>query len=166
MITERYYKLYNDKNNPTDSNLCELFETIGIKNIFSERNPDVFFTNFVLCYRTNTSPMSGSFNNKWAENCSEYFVRLVNIIEPKVIICLGKSVYYSVMKTANVSLPRKSYNTIIETYAQKTKIGDVSCMVFPVAHCGAFGTMNRNRGSGETGLTLQKKDWLKIVPNI
>ncbi len=163
--TKRYYEM-NTSIFTTDSNLCELFESIGIKNIASERNLRVFFTNFVLCYRTKESPTSGSFNNKWAENCSEYFVRLVNIIEPKVIICLGKSVCYSVMKAANVSLPRKSYNAIIETCAQKAKIGNVSCMIFPMAHCGTFGTMNRNRGPGENGLSLQKKDWLKIVPYI
>ena len=163
--TKRYYEL-NQSLFTTDSNLCELFETIGIKNIACKREPRVFFTNFVLCYRTKESSMSGSFNNKWADNCSEYFVRLVNIIEPKVTICLGKSVFRSVMKAANMSLPRKNYNTIIETCTQKVKIGNVTCMVFPMAHCGTLGTFNRNRGSIETGLTLQKKDWLKILQYI
>ncbi len=163
--TKRYYEL-NQSLFTTDSNLCELFETIGIKNIAWERDSRVFFTNFVLCYRTKESSMSRGFNYKWADNCSEYFVRLVNIIEPKVIICLGKSVFRSVMKAADMPMLKKSYNQIIEDGAQKARIGDVICMVFPMAHCGTLGTMNRNRVSKETGLTLQKEDWKKILEYI
>ena len=38
--------------------------------------------------------------------------------------------------------------------------------IFAEAHCGAMGTLNRNRlkdPDGETGIALQMKDWTRIV---
>ena len=35
-------------------------------------------------------------------------------------------------------------------------------LVFAEAHCGYFGTVNRARGSGKTGMEIQLEDWKKI----
>jgi hypothetical protein len=35
-------------------------------------------------------------------------------------------------------------------------------LFFAEAHCGYFGTVNRNRGSDQHGLVLQKEDWKRI----
>ena len=56
-----------------------------------------------------------------------------------------------------------SYNSFIErrkpiSIAVK---GGASVTVFPLAHCGSLGTMNRNAdcGKSSTDLTKQKEDW-------
>ena len=93
---------YPYEKNPTDKNLCRLFDVLGDSfNIKEYNNPKVFFSNFVLCYRKNTR-ISGGFRQRWARNCSEYFLRLVSIIQPKVIICLGRSVFDAVIKALNL----------------------------------------------------------------
>ena len=153
----------SESKSDTDKNLCKLFKEIGeVVDSGTDRNRNVFFTNFVLCYRKPEHRISGGFKQRWASNCSEYFVRLVEIIQPKVIICLGRSVYANVMKAAGLNAPRGSYNDIIELGGKFAQFGDHKCMIFPEAHCGVFGTNNRNRGKNATGIELQKNDWKKI----
>ena len=153
-----------DNDNPTDMNLCNLFASIG-ENIGPKpiNNTNVFFTNFVLCYRTANNSISGGFRQKWAANCAPYFSRLVQIVEPKVIICLGRAVFYNVLKTAGEKLPHKKYNDIIALGAHKVCFGQHECKVFPVAHCGVLGTNNRNKGLAiQDKLDIQITDWQKI----
>ena len=155
---------YMEKNdNPTDIHLCELFDSIGY-NICSVKHEDLFFTNFVLCYRC--KGLSGGFRQKWADNCSEYFIRLVKIIQPKIIICLGRSVYNSVMKSFGEKPLTGKYNSIIEKGAVSINIGDFCVSVFPMAHCGVLGTYNRNRADNNIkdkgSLEKQIQDWEAI----
>ena len=146
----------------TDQNLCELFDKLGEKyNIRNHNNRNVFFTNFVLCYRASQN-ISGGFRQKWANNCSEYFERLVEIIQPKVIICLGRNVFDAVVRVAGLEPPRHKYNDTIQKGELILTFNDTTCVVFPMAHCGVFGTNNRNKGCNYRGLTLQKSDWGKI----
>lgn len=157
-----------DSDNPTDMNLCELFESIGEpvgKKYIN--NTNVFFTNFVLCYREGESGISGGFKQKWGNNCSPFFERLVRIIEPKIIICLGRAVYYNVLKTAKMKCQHGKYNDIITGGPITADFGGHSCKVFPVAHCGALGTANRNKGNTYSEkLELQKQDWARIKAEI
>ena len=147
----------------TDINLIRLFDeclgiTIGPQYV---SNPKLFFTNFVMCYRKQDERISSGFKKSWANNCKEYFIKLVNIIEPKIVICLGRSVFDSVLKAAGKPTLKGSYNVIIERSYQILKIGNVECAVFPVAHCGTFGTLNRNEKKNDS-LEIQKKDWRRI----
>ena len=152
--------------NPTDCNLVKLFQSIGYD--ITKPNDKIFFTNFVLGYRTGR--ISGGFQNTWAKQDRAFFPRLVDIIKPKVILCLGKSTYKAVMKAMDLPIPKavSRYNTFLESSCNPQKItfsnGQTSC-IFALAHCGSFGTMNRNRGSivskGDR-LELQKRDWAKI----
>lgn len=152
---------YMDNNkSKTDKNLCKLFECIGYKNIRKDITQDLFFTNFVLCYRE--KGCSGSFKQRWANNCSTYFIRLVKIIQPKIIICLGRSVYYSVMRAFGQKVSYGKYNDIIEKGEQTVCIDDFSVHIFPMAHCGTMGTNNRNKGTNCKELDLQRKDWEAI----
>ena len=161
----RYCLDYMQKNeNSTDKNLCELFKSIG-ENVRKD-NPRVFFTNYVLCYRAGNSSISGGFKQKWGNNCSPFFERLVRIIKPNVIICLGRAVYYNVLKTAKMKCQRGKYNDIITGGFVTADFGGHRCNVFPVAHCGALGTANRNKGSYFKELELQKQDWARIKANI
>ena len=155
-----------DSKNPTDLALIELFHSIGM-NI---RKPDrrVFFTNFVLGYRT--GKISGGFQKKWAAQDSKFFPRLVEIIKPKVILCLGKSTYKAVMQAMGQKIPKgvARYNAFLESSGNPQEItlpNGQAAYIFALAHCGSFGTINRNRGSivsREKRLELQKQDWEKI----
>ena len=90
---------------------------------------DLFFTNICLGYRSQGA--SGKLKPEWIKKDIGYLKELIEILEPKVIICLAKGKVVT---------------------------------VFAMAHCGAVGTMNRNRGAltGDDKLALQKKDWSAI----
>lgn len=152
--------------NPTDLALIELFRSIGYD--ITSPNDKLFFTNFVLGYRT--GKISGGFQREWAEHDSAFFPRLAEIIKPKVILCLGKSTYKVAMKAMGQTIPKGVawYNAFLESSFNPQEItfsNGQAAYIFALAHCGSFGTMNRNRGSivsKEDRLELQKRDWVKI----
>lgn len=85
-----------------------------------------------------------------------------------MIICLGKETFKGVKKAFAIAcdLNKISYNKFI-TQENPQRICFANGKVVPVfamAHCGAVGTMNRNRGAltGDDKLALQKKDWSAI----
>lgn len=156
-------------NNPsiTDKRLMELFCEIG----FDVRYPckDVFFTNFILGYRN--KGCSGGYQNVWAEHDKGYFHELANIIEPKVILCLARTTFEGVLSAFDVKLKPGigNYNQFIESERNPVPVtleNGQLIHVFALAHCGALGTLNRNRGSekSEDILALQKQDWKRIIP--
>ena len=156
-----------DPDNPTDTNLAKLFQSIGI-DISSEveMNSDLFFTNFVLGYR-NTG-LSGGFKQRWLRENKDFFFRLVDIIEPEVIICLGRHVFEGVMMAFDQKVKIKNYNEWITGDRNPVEImlsSGKKAGVFAMAHCGVMGTLNRNRkkdSDGTTGIALQEKDWSRI----
>ena len=156
------------KNNEsiTDKNLQKLFKVIDKDLDISQSCADLFFTNFVLGYRT--GKISGNFKKAWADKDSEYFRELVKIIEPKVVLCLGRSTYEAVMQALepDKKLRIRRYNAFIESEDNPRMVyleSGKELAVFALAHCGAIGTMNRNRGNKDAkGLDLQEKDWKRI----
>ena len=151
----------------TDNNLVKLFSSLGY-NISSgaPRNPDLFFTNFVLGYRN--KGFSGKNTSRWFNECKDFFSRLVNIIEPKVVICLGRHTFRGVMMAFEQKVKIGNYNAFItgrDNPVSVTLSSGQKAYVFAVAHCGAMGTLNRNRLKnldGATGIDLQVKDWARI----
>ena len=151
----------------TDENLIKLFSSIGYT-VSSEApwNPNLFFTNFVLGYRN--KGFSGSFRSRWLIENKDFFSRLANIIEPKVIICLGRNAFRGVMMAFDQKVELGNYNAFITGENNPIEItlhSGKKTHVFAEAHCGAMGTLNRNRlkSPGEaTGIPLQIKDWAKI----
>ena len=155
-----------DNDSITDKNLAQLFRELKPDLDISQPCEDLFFTNFVLGYRTGN--ISGNFKKAWARKDSKYFRELVNIIEPKVVLCLGRSTYEAVIQVLD---PQKKlrigrYNAFIESGDNPRTVlleSGKEAAVFALAHCGAVGTMNRNRGYEHAkGLDLQKKDWERI----
>ena len=148
-------------------NLTELFHSIGYEIGEGERwNPDLFFTNFVLGYRN--KGLSGHFKRRWLRENKDFFLRLANIVEPEIIICLGRNVFDGVMMAFDEKVRFKGYNAFLTGKDNPVAV-TLSCgkqvYVFAQAHCGAMGTLDRNRPkdpSGATGLELQKKDWSKM----
>ena len=88
------------------------------------------------------------------------------IIEPKVILCLGRSTFEGVLSAFDVKLSSriKDYNTFIESANNPVTVSLESrntAYVFALAHCGAMGTLNRN-SKKSTDLEKQLADWRKI----
>ena len=150
--------------NLTDWNLAKLFHEIGYD--ITKPCRDLFFTNFVLGCRNYN--ISGGFRKEWARHDEPYFYRLVNIIEPSVVLCLGKATFCAVLHSFGLDKQIRvgRYNTFIEGPQNPVEVmlpSGKQLHVFALAHCGAIGTMNRNRGSQfKTGLELQIEDWKRI----
>ena len=148
---------------PTDIHLAELFKVLHFDDIVGTKYDDLFFTNLVLGYRVKGS--SGDCHQEWMKRDLKFFYRLVHILQPKVILCLGRNTFEGVLSAFGIDSPIMglSYNSFIErrkpiSIAVK---GGASVIVFPLAHCGSLGTMNRNAdyGKSSTDLTKQKEDW-------
>lgn len=136
----------------TDDNLIKLFEVLGYKDsntIKNKRIDDLFFTNFSLGYRTGKD--SGSMSKALMMKDSDYFKRLCDILEPKNILCLGRLTYECVYESLTGEQSRKlgigNYNDYIASgkFEDLEKYTDFECRIFPLAHCGYMGTMNRNK---------------------
>lgn len=159
------YHYLDGNHNPTDSNLVKLFKHIGYDITIPE--PDLFFTNFVLGYRS--KGLSGNFDSTWIRDCKEYFYRLANIIQPKIILCLGRTTFEGVLSAFDVQQKIKSYNRFIESECNPVSVtlqNGQTVFLFALAHCGALGTLNRNRGKGKLDdkLSVQYHDWEQIIP--
>ncbi len=147
----------------TDQNLITLF-LASLNRTITEPCDDLFFTNFVLGYRTHGT--SGNYQKEWAEHDSAFFKELVEIIEPKVILCLGKATFRAVLTSlAPDQKPRiGGYNKYIESSRNPISVATSSGMniaVFALAHCGVMGTLNRN-GKKNLDLDQQIADWKRI----
>ena len=154
------------QNNPslTDANLTRLFRVLGYD--ITKPCPELFFTNLVLGYRS--KGLSGGYRKAWADQDKGYFEELANIIEPNVILCLGRSTFEGVLAAFGVKPIIEDYNEFIESASNPTDVNLESgkrVSVFALAHCGAMGTLNRNRKKN-TDLTRQIEDWHRIIPYI
>jgi hypothetical protein len=157
----------------TDNNLAVLFQILGYD--IHKKQPDLFFTNFVLGYRNHGT--SGPFRQKWLRDDAPYFKRLAEIIEPETIICLGKNTFEGVMFALTGKMERiRGFNRFLdggENYRAAALPSGKPVRVYAVAHCGTIGTMNRNRGKkAEDGsnlsskeIAVQKQDWERIKAN-
>lgn len=155
---------------PTDSNLKELFHVLGYD--ITKKEPDLFFTNFILGYREHGT--SGGFRQQWIRDDAPYFKRLTEIIDPEMIICLGKNTFEGVMFALTGKMERiQGFNRFLdsgENYRTAALPSGKSVRVYAVAHCGTIGTMNRNRGKkNEDGsprsskdIAIQIQDWKRI----
>jgi hypothetical protein len=153
----------------TDEHLIALFSSLGLGYDISDgrpHNPDLFFTNFVLGYRN--KGFSGGFKQRWLRENKDFFRRLAEIIEPEIIICLGRNAFHGVMMGYGQKVRFRSYNAFIVSKENPVELSFPSgkrAYVFAEAHCGAMGTLNRSRlkdPKGITGLKLQEKDWQHI----
>ena len=157
---------HHDPNSITDCNLVELFRSIGIQIDKGARDPRLFFTNFVLGYRNHR--LTGGFKSRWIRENEGFFLRLAEIISPQIIICLGRNVFTGVMRSLGKPVRMGNYNAIItgsQNPVTVTLPSGKKTYIFAIAHCGAIGTLNRNRlkePSGKKGIDLQKEDWARI----
>ena len=150
---DHYYK--NDIHdrelvNPTERHLCILFSCLGEKYEITKYNPRLFFTNYLLGYRSGSQ--TGNMTKKMLGKDKRAFETLVDIVQPKVIICLGKIVSEMVIGSRIKGFKNKLDAGVIT--ANYPKNNDIR--VYCVGHCGNWGVSNRG------GLNDMKKDWENI----
>jgi uracil-DNA glycosylase family 4 len=142
--------------NPTNEHLEELLNHIGIKIEKPGRiqQQKIFLTNFILCLKK--GGLQAKVDRQWITNCGmSFFYPLIKIVNPKIVIGLGRNVSEAILKLFNASYPKHGrYNLVTEKMS--FKLTDTTTL-FPVYHCGA-GSTNRNRKMIE-----QKKDWERIL---
>ena len=149
-----------DPDSITDQNLCTLLASIGKP--AEKKNPDLFLTNLALGYRN--KGLTGDFRSEWLRECEPFFRRLVDIVDPQIIICLGRRVFAGVTRAMGIRIKIGRYNDFIESAENPVEIG--GRLVFAEAHCGYFGTFNRARGTGRDGMEILIADWKRIKARI
>jgi hypothetical protein len=144
----------------TDRNLIDFFAAIHYPDIDCIRYPDLFFTNFNLGYRTTRG--SGGMTEELMEADAVYVMRLINILKPEKILCLGELVTKATAKLLFGTVPKyKDFNTFVD---------DSGCImtyhgacftsrVYPLFHPGYYG-VNLNRTGG---YDRHIKDWERII---
>lgn len=143
----------------TDINLVKCLSFIGYEDALHVRYPDLFFTNLVPGYRKE-SKSTGGFKAAWVtKQVKDDFRELVEVLNPKVIICLGKDTFKQVCQLYGKKgvLQRKNWNTYLSDQAVPVEIedGGRTIYVFASAHPGYFGMKNR-------GQENVYEDWKRI----
>ena len=167
----------------TDENLIAYFKQLGsgFENI-EEPNSKLFFTNLCLGYRSDG--FTGGFRRKWLKEDLQYFYKkaadpdkepcLLEILRPKIVICLGKEVYCALYNalTGTRSDGREFYVNLEsgKNYFEEKPYGE-TIRFYGLAHPGNMGTANRYTKSdgykkgepaGGEGRKLQEEDWRAV----
>jgi hypothetical protein len=151
----------DDECNPTCRNLSELFKEINI-DIGTPKDPNktanVHFTNIIPFLRT--GPMQGSLEKILTQDViNEYAYNftgpLIAIVEPRIIITLGKSAFRGIASLYGIDIGKR---TRLRDFTEQCPLQlTESILLFPMFHCGSSG-VNRSRK-----MVIQKSDWLKIA---
>ncbi len=136
---------------PSNANLKDLFALLGY-DLGHPTNPNrhnpVFFTNAVMALKP--GKMSSNFKDSWLkESRTEFLNPLIEIIQPKIIISLGRAA----AKTLGAIFGFKIAS--LTTLANESPVKAGQTLIFPVFHPGGLGFATRPRDQ-------QINDWLKI----
>ena len=157
-----FIKKQKSKNytNTTDKALRDLFkETFDID--VDDENASLFFTNMANCYRKQKS--TGGMHCGWLPICAnKYMGRLIQIVQPKMIIVLGQTAFDAMFclegLTVECNNPDEKATNIfgnVIQYEYQIKLNDSAIYVFPVYHPGANSKRNRS-------IEEQKQDWKRM----
>lgn len=139
---------------PTDKNLVTLFNSLGFDLKLAKDTTvpgQFFFTNAVLCMKQGDS--QSAIKQEWFHNCATNFLKpLIELIRPKVVICLGRKAYYSVMYAYNME--KKDFHAAVSSWEPDLISSGIK--VFAVYHCGAIVTNTHRK------LDVQIHDWQRI----
>ena len=152
------------KSSNTTKNLIQLFNILSYD--ITKRYDELFFTNFCLGYRSGKN--GGDMTKKIMMESADIFKRLCDILEPENILCLGRLTFECVYSTlTNQNYPKiKNYNEFIQDHEDIiAQCGKVKTRIYPLTHCGKFGTNNRNKNLPKQSdqLYYQKQDWARIA---
>ncbi|MCF8428926.1 MAG: uracil-DNA glycosylase family protein [Bacteroidia bacterium] len=135
---------------PTNKTLQALFENLDYhielpKNEIVNKSLPLFFTNAVLGIKQNG--MTGPIKEKWyRETAKLYTKELINIIQPKYIITLGKHAYNMMCIAYDLEAEKLFKNVKLEQDLNQ------NFQWFAVSHCSPTGRINRK-------LEKQHEDW-------
>lgn len=143
-----------DIDSETNKTLKRLFEIAGLQLTLPRSNERVslyFFTNAILCLKEGSD--QAPVRREWYSNCGPRFLKpLIEIIKPKVIICLGERAYNAVMSSYGRN--PGTFRAAVDTHIPKML--NESIAVFAVYHCGRrIRNTHRNEQQQET-------DWRQI----
>ena len=165
------YLINSSPASPMDRRLFELFKILDRD--IGKRCDDVFFTNFCLGYRIGKG--SGGMSKKMMMHDAQLFKELCMILEPENILCLGRvtsACAYEALTGYPLKMgSAKNYNEFLDSHPSIIlQYGSwaTKSRFFPLAHCGALGTNNRNHGYNlpeieEDLLFKQREDWQQIA---
>ena len=144
-------------NNPTCKNLKALFQEIGFElGTATPETPSpkgLFFTNAVLGIKSRN--MSAPIKTEWLWHSIEHFTReLIEIIEPEIIITLGKNAFRALQFIWKELPHEEPMNKLNE---RNFWVNEGKILLFPRFHCGGLGLRNRV-------FDKQKEDWRRILP--
>lgn len=132
----------------TNRNLYKLFLCLGYD--IAKLDSRLFFTNYSLGYRRDSE--TGNMTKALLRQDKAAFDKLVEIVQPEVIICLGKMV--SEMVTG---CTLKEFGKRLDQGVISSKLpADSKIKVYCVGHCGSRGVGNRG------GMENMEKDWNNI----
>lgn len=165
-----------DSDFKTDEELVKLMQSLGYGNICERDYPELYFTNLIPGYR-NSSKSTGN-GSKVAKaitgQVEKDFRNLLEILQPKVVICLGRLVGETVAMwygCADEIKGEKSFNKFLykelhENGAKPMKLkkgNEHIADMFVIAHLGNLGIANRRRGmKEEEKKNYPEKDWEAI----
>lgn len=154
--------LENNRDFDTDKNLAEGLARIKIHgespypHVRDEKYPDLFFTNLISGYRV-SEKNTGGFKASWiTEQVRCDFKELLNVLQPKIVICLGKNTFIQAAKIYNHKNPLigTNWNEYLNSDFEPIKIAvdlhsNISTFLYPMAHPGYFGILNRGKSTYE-----------------
>lgn len=134
--------------------LCELLALAGLKAELPSgqtQRGDLFSTNAVLCLKHGGD--QAKVRPEWIRNCSNHFLRpQIEIIQPKLIVCLGQVAYEAVLKAYGLRCGR--FRDAVEREAPLELPGGTKTVA--VYHCGRR-ILNTHRK-----LEAQRLDWQRV----
>lgn len=144
----------------SDENLTTFFYQLGYSAIRDIRYPDLFFTNLIPGFRKDNKS-TGGFKTCWiTEQVKVDFYDLINILNPQIVLCLGKNTFVQaakIWKIRNV-LQGKNWSDYLNGNPDSIRIdkeNGIPFYLFALPHPGYYGIMNRD-------LSKQKKDWNRV----
>jgi DNA polymerase len=139
--------------NPTNEALRELIGLLGIDvgpPGDSRRSGVAFFTNAVLCLKD--GGLQSKVRRKWFVNCASFLRQQVEIVSPKLVICLGERAYRSL--AATFGFRAGEFRTAVDS--PEGVLLSNGTRAFARYHCG------RRIQNTHRPLELQRQDWLRL----
>jgi len=155
-ISSLIYNINNDwekeKNCYTNQTLIRLlnFLKYDLKVDYDGENiHSLFFTNAILGIKNGN--MSTPVKTGWWKETLEYLRELIDIVQPKYVIAMGRTAYDAICSIHNI----RPHNDMKKAIGAKIPLTDDRDL-FVLYHCSPLGKRNRP-------LLLQESDWNKVA---
>ena len=160
--TTRYFRDWEGRDQPTGNPTNERLRTLLAEIGYHIGGPQecqeqiLFFTNSILCLKPEEGGLQGPVYEEWFHDCVECFFKpLLNIVNPAVVLTLGKRTSHAILKEYHV--PFKKSKKLTQLFQDSPYALTPATVLFPLYHCGS-GSINRNRSFEE-----QREDWKRIA---